>query len=64
MTNLRAIDGGKRAKAMAEASILQCPCGSREVIETRTGVVLGKDGKVIHRGTLGRICAHCKKEIS
>ena len=63
MTNLRAITGGKRAKAMAEARILQCPCGSREVIETRTGVVLGKDGKVIHRGTLGRKCAACGKEL-
>lgn len=62
MTNLRAIVGNKPQR-LAEARILQCPCGSREVVETRTGVLLGKDGKVIHRGTLGRKCAACGKEM-
>ena len=61
MVELRSIRGGKRVKAMAEARILECPCGSRTFTEARTGVALDKQGKTIHRGTLTRICAHCGK---
>lgn len=62
MTELRAIRGGK-PKAMAEARILQCPCGSRSVVEVRVGVAVDKAGKVIHRGTLTRQCAQCGRVI-
>lgn len=62
MTELRAIRGGK-PKAMAEARILECQCGSRSVIETRTGVAVDKKGKVIHRGVLVRKCADCGRVI-
>lgn len=58
MPDLRAIRGNK-PKALAEARILQCPCGSRSVVEVRVGVAVDKAGKVIHRGTLTRKCADC-----
>lgn len=64
MTNLRAIDGSKQAKALAEARIWQCSCGSRNYIETRNGLVLSATGKVLHKGTLVRVCGACGKEIS
>ena len=48
-----------RIKAMAKpAEMIQCPrCGCREVIETKTGVLL-KDGKP-SGGTKSLICASC-----
>jgi len=60
MADLHAIRG-KKPKAMAEARILQCPCGSRTFAEVRTGVAVDKQGRVIHRGTLVRICVECKR---
>jgi hypothetical protein len=39
------------------ASMLQCRCGSREMIETKTGVLF-KDGKPTG-GTKQMICAAC-----
>ena len=63
MADLHAIRGNK-PKALAEARILQCACGSRRVREERVGVAVGKDGKVIHRGTLVRVCGACGKEIN
>lgn len=45
-------------KAPRPAAMIQCHrCGSREVIETRTGVML-KDGKPAG-GTKALICAGC-----
>lgn len=45
---------------MAEARILECSkCLSRHMVEVRVGIAVGKDGKVIHRGTLVRQCAKC-----
>ena len=63
MADLHAIRG-RRPKALAEARILQCPCGSRRVREERVGVAVDAKGKVIHRGTLVRVCGACGKEIS
>ena len=60
--NLRAITGSK-PKALAEARILQCPCGSRTIIEARVGVAVDKRGKTIHRGALVRTCAACGKVV-
>lgn len=59
--DLRAIDGGKRdrAKRLANARIVECRCGSRSMIEFRTGVAVAKDGKIVHRGTRGLKCATC-----
>jgi DNA-directed RNA polymerase subunit RPC12/RpoP len=64
MAELRSIRGNK-PKAMAAARILECPppCGSRTLIEVRCGVAVDKYGKVIHRGTLMRKCAHCGKFV-
>jgi hypothetical protein len=62
MADLRAIRGNK-PKALAEARILQCPCGSRTVIEARVGVAVDKQGKTIHRGTLVRTCAGCGRVV-
>ena len=61
MAELRAIDGGKRdrAKRLSSARIVECKCGSRTMIEVRTGIAVAKDGKVVHRGTRGLKCAHC-----
>lgn len=58
---LRAIDGGKRdrAKRLSNARIVECKCGSRTMIEVRTGIAVAKDGKVVHRGTRGLKCAQC-----
>jgi hypothetical protein len=66
MADIRAIDGGRRRRAetLAEARILQCPCGSRRVREERVGVVLGPSGKVVHRGTLVRVCGECGKVLA
>lgn len=62
MPDLRAIRGNK-PKALSEARILQCPCGSRRVREERVGVAVDAQGKVIHRGTLVRVCGACGKEV-
>ena len=59
MTGLRVIDGGKKAKRLAEARILECPCGNRTFVEARTGILLDKQGKTLHKGTLTRVCANC-----
>lgn len=48
----------KRLRAAKPPVLLQCPrCASREVIETRIGMVL-RDGKA-SGGTKTRICAAC-----
>ena len=61
MTELRAIRG-KKPKAMAEARILECECGCRTFVETRTGIAVDKKGKVIHAGTPMLVCTHCGKQ--
>ena len=63
MTNLRAIDGSKKVKALAEAEIKQCPCGSRTFVRTETGVLIDKRGKEVFSGTKGRMCARCGKVL-
>lgn len=65
MAELRAIDGGKRdrAKRIAGARIVECKCGSRSLIEVRTGVAVGKDGKIVHRGTRSLKCATCGASV-
>lgn len=62
MADLRAIRGNK-PKALAEARILECPCGSRRIVEQRVGVAVDAKGKTIHRGTLVRVCGVCGKQI-
>lgn len=59
---LKAIKGGK-PEQLAQARILQCKCGSRSLIETRTGVAVGPKGNVIHRGTVVYRCAECKEIV-
>lgn len=61
MGELRSIDGGKhaRAKRLANARIVECKCGSRTMIEARTGIAVAKDGKIVHRGTRALKCAAC-----
>lgn len=61
MTGLRIIDGSKKAKRIAEARILECSCGCRTFVEARTGILLDKGGKVVHKGTLTRHCTACGK---
>ena len=66
MGDLRSIDGGKgkRAEALASAAILECRgCGSRTMKEVRTGVLVGKGGKVVHKGTPTLECARCGKHV-
>ena len=66
MGKLTAIQGGKteaRAKALAAARIIECACGSRTLIETRTGVAVDRHNRVVHRGTLMRKCAFCGKLV-
>ena len=62
MPDLHAIRGNK-PKALAEARILECQCGSRTFTEARTGVAVDSKGKTIHRGTLVRMCAHCGRAV-
>lgn len=69
MPDFRVIDGAaapdtpaervrKRLRAAKPPVLLQCPrCASREVIETRIGMLL-RDGKA-SGGTKTRICAAC-----
>ena len=64
MTGLRVIDGGKKARRLAEARILECPCGNRTFVEARTGILIDKEGRVVHKGTLTRHCTACGKLIS
>lgn len=64
MTDLRVIDGGKKAKRIAEAKILECVCGCRTFVEARTGILQDKDGNVVHKGTLTRHCVSCGKLVS
>ena len=64
MTDLRVIDGSKKAKRIAEAKILECSCGCRTFVEARTGILIDKDGKVVHNGTLTRHCVSCGKMVS
>lgn len=61
MAGLHVIDGSKKAKRLAEARILECECTCRTFVEARTGILLDKDGKVIHKGTLTRHCVSCGK---
>lgn len=60
--DLKAIRGNK-PKAMAEARILECPCGSRRIREERIGVAVDASGKTVHRGTLVRVCGECGKVL-
>ncbi len=62
MSTLKAIQGNK-PKQLAQARILQCKCGSRSLIETRTGVAVGAKGNIIHRGTVVYRCADCGKAV-
>jgi hypothetical protein len=64
MTGLRVIDGGKKAKRMAEARILECECTCRTFVEARTGILIDKDGKVVHKGALTRHCVSCGKLVN
>jgi hypothetical protein len=66
MPELRAIDGGKakRAAKVAETRILECPCGCRTFVEARTGILIDKDGKVVHKGALTRRCVSCAKLVN
>ena len=61
MNGLRVIDGGKKAKRLAESRVLECSCGCRTFVEARTGILLDKDGKVVHKGTATRHCVSCGK---
>ena len=47
----------QRLKADKPASMLECRCGGREMIQTKTGVLF-KNGKP-SGGTLQYICAAC-----
>lgn len=58
MSNLKAIKGSK-PEQLARGRILTCKCGSRSLIETRTGVAVGPKGNVIHRGTVVYRCMDC-----
>jgi hypothetical protein len=64
MADLRSIDGGKakRAARVAEARLLKCVCGCHTFVEARTGILLDKTGKAVHRGTVTRVCASCGKQ--
>lgn len=62
MPKLRAIDGGKqrRADTLSAAVILECPkCHSRRVRDEYVGRLIGKGGKVVHKGTLVMVCGQC-----
>lgn len=62
ISKIRAIDGGKkqRAKTMAGAYIVECPkCTSRRIRDEYVGRVIGRSGKVVHKGTHIIVCGQC-----
>lgn len=65
MAELRAIDGGKkdRAKALAQARVLECSCGSRRVRDEYVGRLIGKNGRIVHKGAVIMVCGQCGKQF-
>lgn len=61
MAEIRSIDGGRkaRAKTVAEARILECKCGSRRIRDEYVGRMVGKSGRVVHKGTKVAVCGQC-----
>lgn len=66
MSKLRAIDGGKqrRADTLSAAVIVECPkCGSRRIRDEYVGRLIGKGGKVVHKGTPVMVCGQCGEVV-
>lgn len=67
MPKLRAIDGGKqrRADTLSSARILECPkCQGRRFRDEYIGRLIGKGGKVVHKGTQVMVCGQCGEVLA